>query len=357
MGVVYHPDVQYFQDSEKKNYLLNILNMDSGYDQNMGMLTHHYSINSTNWTLVGLSSLDDLGTIRRQILEMVIFAGILLFLIAIGGGFIIASRITDPIKKLQNAMVDFEIGMKKIEVDAKSCNEVEELSHQFNRMIDQIKSLMVQVKEGEAYLRSYEINALHSQINPHFLYNTLDTIVWMAEFNDHDKVIAVTKSLAQFFRLSLSKGKEKITLEDEFEHIRMYLFIQEQRYGDKLNYHLELDDDIKAIEVPKIILQPIVENAIYHGIREKSEAGYVRIKGIKNGPNIELIIEDDGVGFDISAPKKQGVKLGGVGIENVDQRIKLYFGETYGISIDSEISKGTKVVIKLPYNSKMLKNS
>ncbi len=107
-------------------------------------------------------------------------------------------------------MVDFEVEMNKIEVDAKSCNEVGELSHQFNRMIDQIKSLMVQVKENESFLRSYEINALHSQINPHFLYNTLDTIVWMAEFKDHDKVIAVTKSLAQFFRLSLSKGKEKL---------------------------------------------------------------------------------------------------------------------------------------------------
>lgn len=348
MGVVYHPDSSYFEDVDKQNELLKISQMKTGYDKSMGMLTHKYQIPQTNWTLYGLSSLDDLGIIKRQILEMIIFAGILVFGIVVGGGLIMAERITNPIQKLEHAMLHFEENMDPIEVDEKGCYEVQSLSRHFNKMILEIQNLMSEIKANEAYLRTYEINALHSQINPHFLYNTLDTIVWMAEFGDTNKVIDVTKSLAKFFRLSLSKGKEMISLADELEHVKMYLFIQEQRYGDNLNYLFEVDDSLLATEVPKIILQPIVENSIYHGIREKGGKGHLIIRADKENECLVLTIKDDGVGFDPKAPKKEGVKLGGVGIQNVDQRIKLYYGEAYGVGVASKIGQGTTVSIRMP---------
>jgi len=353
MDVVYHPDTTYFESVEKRDALEHIYDKTVGYDKEMGMLTHSYSIQHSNWQLIGLSSLDELGIVRRQLVEILVLAGLLLSGIAVGAGWLMAERISKPIKRLEEAMLDVEEVMEQIEVDEKGCYEVVSLTHHYNKMIETIEGLMEAIKENEGYLRSYEINALHSQINPHFLYNTLDTIVWMAEFNDSEKVIAVTKSLAQFFRLSLSNGQEMISLKDEIDHVRQYLFIQKQRYDDQLNYEIIVDASIDHIDVPKIILQPIVENALYHGIREKGEPGHITIRVVPDEAHqvLELIIEDDGVGFDQRAPKKEKVKLGGVGIANVDQRLKLYYGDQYGLAIDSVVDKGTKVVITLPMSS------
>lgn len=348
MDVVYHPDVSYFEDIEKRDDLEKIYGKSFGYDKEMDMLTHKYKINGSDWTLIGLSSLDELKIVRRQLIEILVLASMLIGVIVIGSSWFIATRISRPIKRLEEAMNSFDEEMKPFISDKKDCNEVVGLGHHYNSMIDTIKNLMLEIKENETYLRNYEINALHSQINPHFLYNTLDTIVWMAEFNDSEKVIAVTKSLAQFFRLSLGKGKEKITLKEELEHVRQYLFIQKQRYDDQLNYEILADEDIEEMEVPKIIFQPIVENALYHGIREKGEAGHIQIETKSVDEEVQIIISDDGVGFDVNEPKKEKVKLGGVGIANVNQRLKLYYGDKYGVKIDSQIGKGTVVTLTLP---------
>ncbi len=350
MNVVYHPDTSYFQDVQKRDVLEEIYEKMPGYDAEMGMLTHQYPIKESNWSLIGLSSLDELAVVRRQLVEILVLAGLLIGLIVIGAGWFMAERISKPIKKLEEAMGNVEEAMEPIVIDDKACNEVVGLSDQYNKMLETIKELMASIKENEEYLRNYEINALHSQINPHFLYNTLDTIVWMAEFNDSEKVIAVTKSLAQFFRLSLSKGQEMIALSDELEHVRQYLFIQKQRYDDQLHYDINELSEVSHVDVPKIILQPIVENALYHGIREKDGSGNIRVdvRIDRDNSMLELIVEDDGVGFDQNQPKKDKVKLGGVGIENVDQRIKLYYGKDYGLKISSQINVGTKVVLQLP---------
>jgi len=214
---------------------------------------------------------------------------------------------------------------------------------------------MGQVSENEKYLRTYEINALHSQINPHFLYNTLDTIVWMAEFGDSDKVIEITKSLAQFFRLSLSKGDERITVENEIDHAKQYLFIQQQRYQDKLTYSFQVDENTLKFKVPKIILQPIVENALYHGIREMDRPGHIKVKVWRDNQALYMEVADNGVGFELKGkgfeegllPSSTKTKLGGVGLTNVDKRIHLYDGEGYGLSIQSVMGEGTKVLLKL----------
>lgn len=359
--VVYHPDRQFFNDASKRQSLIKINNMQDGYDAQMGMLTHHYKIPQTNWTLVGLSSLDDLVSIRRQIVETLVMVGIVLFGIVIGSGLFIAGRITNPIKDLEIAMQQVEEGLYTLKVDEKGCFEAKSLAQHFNVMTAEIQGLMEKISEKEQFLRKSEIESLYSQINPHFLYNTLDTIVWMAEFNDSEKVIAVTKALAQFFRLSLNQGNEMITLENEMEHVTQYLLIQQHRYGEQLRYDINLPTPLKHLLIPKIILQPIVENAIYHGLREADRPGFIEISAeleresdneneAKTDSDILLLrISDNGVGFDPAVKAKESVKLGGVGLENVDKRIKLYYGETFGLAINSTLGKGTTVTIKLPY--------
>ncbi|WP_430510400.1 sensor histidine kinase [Gottfriedia solisilvae] len=192
---------------------------------------------------------------------------------------------------------------------------------------------------------------LHSQINPHFLYNTLDTIVWMTEFEEKERVISITKALAKFFQLSLSGGNEFTTIQNEIEHVKQYLFIQKERYGEKLSYSIDYNPALNDVKIPKILLQPIVENAIYHGIRESDENGEITIRLEKDHKDILFFIQDNGIGFDTTKlnaiNKMKTAKLGGIGISNVNKRIKLYYGESYGISIQSIIGKGTKVMIRI----------
>lgn len=346
--MVYHPDVTVFTDQTKMEHLIKLKNMKDGYDSKLNVLTKHYPIKGTNWVLVGTSMLEGLNSVRRQIFEAVVVIGFILILIALGSGLLIAMRITRPFRALENAMSDLEDGLLKVPLDEKGCYEVENLTRHFNQMADRIEQLMRDIKANEKYLRTYELNALHSQINPHFLYNTLDSIVWMAEFNDSEKVIAITKALAQFFRLSLSKGEELISLKDEVSHVTQYLFIQKQRYGDQLQYEIIEDDTLSLIKVPKIIIQPIVENAIYHGIRNLEAHGLIQIKTYRDIDHLIILIMDNGVGFDSKKAQKGEIKLGGIGLQNVNQRLKLYYGEDSGLEIKSELGKGTEVRLVIP---------
>ncbi|NDL68700.1 cache domain-containing sensor histidine kinase [Anaerotalea alkaliphila] len=356
--VVFHKDTSYFQEEAKRVALVEMMAMPQGYDKDRELLIHHTHLKNTDWTLVGVSSLDGLQGIRSQIQESLLFAGIVMLLVVAFSSVLIANRITNPIRRLEKAMAHIEGDLAHIAIEGQGCYEAKNLAIHFNDMMDRIKSLMEDVQEKEKNLRSYEINALHSQINPHFLYNTLDTIVWMAEFNEQEKVIAVTKSLAQFFRISLSQGDELIPLENEVEHTRQYLFIQKQRYMDKLSYSIRMEDWLGDVLVPKIILQPIVENAVYHGIRELDRPGHIEIRVLGMEGEIQLVVSDDGVGFDVArgTDKKPASprKLGGVGIRNVDERIKLYYGEGFGVGIRSEKGKGTTAVLRIGYRTRKL---
>lgn len=364
-ALVFHEDSAYFESNEKREALSAIRNMPLGYDENMGKLIHQIRIEGTDWSLVGVSSLDHLSAARRHLFEVIIMVAILLTLIAIGSGMLIASKISKPIRSLEGAMTDLSTGFATAVEIQNSCFEVDRLRMRFNEMSVEIETLLAGIKEKEHYLRESEIRALYSQINPHFLYNTLDTIIWMAEFKDTEKVVAITKALARFFRVSLSQGDAMIPLASEIEHVKQYLFIQEQRYGDQLNYHVEIDSTLASIAVPKIILQPIVENAIYHGIKPLNRPGNLWIKAeimsqdhlesvpVEDGPirpSLVITIRDDGVGFDQNTARKSSgmTKLGGVGVDNVNRRIKLLYGEPYGLEIYSKLGEGTTVNIVLP---------
>jgi two-component system sensor histidine kinase YesM len=346
--VVFHKDPIYFEEEAYRKKLVEISQMSDGYDSDMDLLTHHYELAGTDWILVGLSSLDNMAAARRQIFETIIMVAIILLIIVLGSSLIIASKITKPIRALEIAMRNLSTDFSKVPENDRNSYEVESLKNHFNEMIVRIQYLMEGIQEKERYLRESEIKSLYSQINPHFLYNTLDTIVWMAEFGDSEKVIATTKSLAQFFRISLSQGSESITLGEEIEHIKQYMFIQKQRYGDHLEYNIECPEDYKSIKVPKIILQPIVENAIYHGIKELDGVGFVKIQVEKNDHQLILNVSDNGVGFDASTEKSSLTKLGGVGLDNVNKRLKLIYGDESGVRIDSEIGVGTEVKIIIP---------
>jgi two-component system sensor histidine kinase YesM len=350
--VVYHKDTSYFENYLKQQQLQQIITNQAGYDKEKNTLTHTYKLNNADWTFVGVSSQDGLLMIKKQLLEIFLLVGMILFIMAAVSVALFAGRITIPFQRLEKAMQNIEHGLKEIPIDEKGCFEAQSLAKYFNRMIVQIEKLMQEITEKEKHLRATEICALHSQINPHFLYNTLDTIVWMAEFNDSEKVIEITKALAQFFRLSLSGGNEMTTVENELDHVRQYLFIQKERYGDKLHYKIVCDQSIRNVRMPKILLQPIVENALYHGIRSTPGNGHIHISAIPIADDVELIVRDNGQGFDVKQLNRESTekptKLGGVGIQNVDQRIKLYYGPNYGITINSSLTIGTTVTIKIP---------
>ena len=335
-NVIYYRDVKCFADKK-------CLEKFSEKNKNKDTYLYETQIENTNWNLRSLANTNDLVTLKKNFSHIVII--IFLFSLAFSSiiTFIVITKILKPLIKLENHMQNFENNLREFHLSEKTGYEIQNLVEHFNVMVEKIK-----------YLREYEIKALHSQINPHFLYNTLDTIIWMAEFEDNEKVISITKSLANYFRLSLSNGHEKIPLKDEIMHTKEYLFIQKQRYEDKLSYFFNIEDkSLLSIEVPKIIIQPIVENSIYHGIKNLSGNGIITIDVYRQNSTVNISVKDNGIGFEKAKQFKKS-KTGGVGIKNVDKRIKFYYGKNYGVFINKDSkTEGAEVIIKMPFKSSL----
>lgn len=333
-NIIYYKDVKCFADKK-------CLAKFSEKNKNKDTYLYETQIENTNWNLRSLANTNDLVTLKKNFSHIVI----IIFLVSLAFSsiitFIVITKILKPLIKLENHMQNFENNLREFHLSEKTGYEIQNLVEHFNVMVEKIK-----------YLREYEIRALHSQINPHFLYNTLDTIIWMAEFEDNEKVISITKSLANYFRLSLSNGHEKIPLKDEIMHTKEYLFIQKQRYEDKLSYFFNIEDEsLLSIEVPKIIIQPIVENSIYHGIKNLSGNGIITIDVYRENGTVNISVKDNGIGFEKAKQFKKS-KTGGVGIKNVDKRIKFYYGKNYGVFINKDSkTKGAEVIIKIPLQS------
>ena len=330
-NIIYYKDVKCFSDKK-------CLEKFSPNSKSKDTYLYEINIENTNWTLKSLANTNDLITLKKNFSHIVI----IIFLISLTFSsiitFLVITKLLKPLIKLENHMQSFENNLQEFHLTEKTGYEVQNLVKHFNIMTKKIK-----------YLREYEIKALHSQINPHFLYNTLDTIIWMAEFEDNEKVISITKSLANYFRLSLSNGHEKIPLKDEIMHTKEYLFIQKQRYEDKLSYFFNIEDEsLLSIEVPKIIIQPIVENSIYHGIKNLSGNGIITIDVYKENNTVNISVKDNGIGFEKAKQFKKS-KTGGIGIKNVNKRIKFYYGKNYGIFINKNSkNEGSEVIIKIP---------
>lgn len=269
---------------------------------------------------------------------------------------LIVSGILRPLKELYHATEKMAGG----DFNARTCidthDEIAVLSKGFNNMAENIQTLFGKIKEDERKLRRVDLRLLQEQINPHFLYNILDTIVWLIEGNETEKAVDMVVTLSDFFRLVLSKGKEFISIKEEEQHISSYLKIQEMRYHDILEYDIQIDQVLYGYQILKLTLQPIVENALYHGIKYKRAKGYIHINGEKEGNIIRLVVRDNGVGMDedeleqireeISRPCQETEK--GFGLANVNERIRMYFGPEYGMIIHSEKGKGTIVEILIP---------
>ena len=333
-NIIYYKDVKCFADKK-------CLAKFSEKNKKKDTYLYETQIENTNWNLRSLANTNDLVTLKENFSHIVI----IIFLVSLAFSsiitFIVITKILRPLIKLENHMQNFENNLREFHLSEKTGYEIQNLVEHFNVMVEKIK-----------YLREYEIKALHSQINPHFLYNTLDTIIWMAEFEDNEKVISITKSLANYFRLSLSNGHEKIPLKDEIMHTKEYLFIQKQRYEDKLSYFFNIEDEsLLSIEVPKIIIQPIVENSIYHGIKNLSGNGIITIDVYRQNSTLNISVKDNGIGFEKAKQFKKS-KTGGVGFQNVDKRIKFYYGKNYGVFINKDNkTEGAEVIIKIPFKS------
>lgn len=353
--LIYHPDSEAFESVDKQMSVQEISNspMDSMVSDDF--FVHKSPIENSDWILVGVSSFSRFKEDSVKLLGIVSVVGVLSLLICMLGIFTLIRYQLLPVKKLGQVMRRVEEGDTTIRAEQKGAQEFQALASTFNQMLERIETLMKEEKEQEALIRIYELKALTSQINPHFLYNTLDTIIWMAEFQDHQKVVDITKALSNYFRLSLNAGEEIVTLRQEIEHVRQYLFIQKERYGDKLKYEIDEPDDIPDIKLPKIVLQPLVENAIYHGIKESERPGKITITVSKRDTFIDICIEDNGVGIKENTTSTK--ELGGVGIKNIQERLALFFGEAFSMEIETETNAYTKVYLHLPLKEEGHANS
>lgn len=293
--------------------------------------------------------------IKRFMVVCSVLIGVLIIVVAVSAVMIV-SGIIQPISQLNQATEKIAQGDFNARAQADSEDEVAELAVSFNKMAGSMQSLIDKVKEDERKMRKADLRLLQEQIQPHFLYNTLDTIVWLIESNEPDEAVTMVVTLSDFFREILSKGKEFISIKEEEKHISSYLQIQEMRYRDILEYDIQLDQVIYKYQILKLTLQPVVENALYHGIKYKRAKGCIHIHGEKEGDIIRLTVRDDGVGMDeeeleqlrqqIEKPCQETEK--GFGLANVNERIHMYFGPEYGMKIQSQKGKGTTVEIVIP---------
>lgn len=301
--------------------------------------------------------------IQRSISRWVLTNIIVLALVLIFSGlatWVISVSISKPIHELNKMAKSIAEGNLDVRIENNSADEIAGLSMNFNIMTEKIKKLLEESIREQKNLKKAELRVMQAQINPHFLYNTLDTIVWMAEANKSEQVIKLVCALSSFFRITLSKGKDWITISDEVSHIKSYLTIQKIRYRDILDFNIEVSDEILQCTILKLTLQPLVENALYHGIKNKREGGVINIRGYKSEEDkIKIEIHDNGAGMteqrlrEVQAElmedtKEFIIKDKGFGLSNVHKRIKLYYGNQYGLNIASENKKGTLVSVLIP---------
>ena len=365
-NIIYHPKLELIYSGIKSEPIEKMLTnehtivqtLDNNEKVNFVVTSSSYS----NWKVIGKIYHQDLNSYSEALREFFILIILVTLFISLILAAMIAGSILRPVKSLLKGMSEFQAGDLNVQVEVESQNELGILTNTFNTMTQRIKNLIDTNKKVERMKRKSDLDALQAQINPHFLYNTLDSIVWMGEAGKSTEVVKMTSALSKLFRISINKGQEFVTLKQELEHVESYLTIQKMRYGEKLDYIIQVQDTLLPLRIIKIIIQPIVENAIYHGLKKMPGKGTIKIEVYKeqneNEEHLCIDVVDDGVGMDASTVEQllsgqilSKNKSGGVGVYNVDQRIKLYYGESYGLRIQSEMFEGTCVTIRLPYST------
>ncbi len=356
--LIYHPNAVELQNGSQLESFNNLKNhSNTSYFELFNKKTRLITVKSTvytEWKIVGVSFLEDILSSMKDYVAFLLLAFTFTVVIAVAISIYISTKISDPISKLVTSMKEVEAGNFDIALDIKGEKEVEEMSETFNSMTQKIRNLKDEIVIEQDAKRKSELNALQAQINPHFLYNTLDSIVWMAENDRVKEVITMVTALAKLFRISISGGRNMITVAEEVAHAKNYLTIQKIRYKNKFEYHFDISEDVLELKSLKLILQPIIENAIYHGIETMQDKGEIRVSAYAKNGLLYYEVADNGNGMSpetlthIFETRKKARESSGVGFKNVNDRIKLCFGEAFGLSVISEQEEGTTVTIVSP---------
>lgn len=303
--------------------------------EKMDFVSSNVFIPNTQWKLVGISFSNAISNLKKQLIESSLILALIVFVLTLLVSIFVSKKISKPIIYLIGEIKKTDKKLYKIKSLPQASSEIQILTKEYNNLIDRIFVLTEDIEKKEEQKRTYQVKALQSQINPHFLYNTLDTILWLVEFGENEKAIKVTKNLGMLLRNSLNIDEDFVKLDKEIEHAKNYLDIQKIRYDNKFTYEFIKKIQTSSLYVPKLILQPIIENAIYHGIREKKSKSYIKIIVEKNPEYLIIKIIDNGLG---PKEKKENIstKLGGIGMENVNNRIKLLCGEKYNLKMQRE---------------------
>lgn len=310
------------------------------------------TLTSASWRVIGVASLAGLATYDSGPGTYVITAILLLAQAVLLASIFISGSVVRPLHRLMALMGRMTDAGEMQTAPTGGVYEAGQLARSFNRMSARIVQLMGQVREEQKQLHRSELKALNAQINPHFLYNTLDSVIWLAESGDEKNVIQMVMALSKYFRLSLSGARDYITVSDELQQVENYLIIQKMRFGDSFSYTIFCEEDVKTVRTPKILLQPVVENAIVHGVDTTEGGGRIEIAARREGDNLVMEVRDNGCGIkpEILAHilETDAANSAGIGIKNVHQRIQLACGPEYGLSVESELDEGTIVRLHLP---------
>ncbi|SCW55984.1 two-component system, sensor histidine kinase YesM [Paenibacillus tianmuensis] len=357
-NIVYHPQQQliyiglkYENVEQALKYTYgNYLDSSSGDKRLITIAT----VNNIGWKIIGVSYMDEIVTAKKEIGGFIAWLLLFVVVFVLLISAFMSAKISQPIRRLERSMSKVEQGVFDIHIQVQGDDEVGRLSRRFNYMVARIRELMGQIIREQEAKRRGELEVLHAQIHPHFLYNTLNSVVRLAGGGKSEEVITMITALSKFFRISLSKGQTIISVEDELEHVRNYLIIQKMRYKNKFEFAIEAEPEVLGCRTLKLILQPIVENAIYHGIEMMADEGFIRITAELAGEKVRLQVIDNGLGIPVDKLERllPGEAASGegssVGLRNVHERIRLGYGEAYELEIESRLEEGTTVTLWLP---------
>ena len=361
--IIWHPKFELIASGRiKENNLLTATYSDGSIEEefnNMVQTVVIKTVGYTGWKLVGVIKGTGISlNILKTRLFIVFVISLIIFIVVLINSYI-SFRVTDPIRELEKSVKKLEEGNLDADIYMGGSYEIQHLGKSVQDMKYRIKGLMQDIVTEHEEKRKSEFNSLQAQINPHFLYNTLDIIVWQIENEKQSEAVHTVTALARFFRLSLGKGKNIVTVKAEIEHVKNYLMIQHMRFKNKFDYEFDVENDVLELSSLKLMLQPLVENAIYHGMEFMDGDGLITIKAWREDNELYLSVADNGLGMTedkvnliLAGRSNSGNGRGsGIGVKNVNERIKLYFGEGYGLKIDSEPDVGTTLTIHMPAQS------
>ena len=358
--IIWHPKFELIASGRVKENNLVAAGYDDGSREEIFNGTRQTvvtkTVGYTGWKLVGVIKGTGISLNMLKTRLFIVFVILLIIFIVILINSYISFRVTNPIRELEKSVKALEEGNLDADIYMGGSYEVQHLGKSVQDMKFRIKGLMQDIVNEHEEKRKSEFDSLQAQINPHFLYNTLDIIVWQIENEKQSEAVHTVTALARFFRLSLGKGKNIVTVRDEIDHVKNYLMIQHMRFKNKFDYEFDIAEDVLELPSLKLMLQPLVENAIYHGMEFMDGDGMIMVKAWREEDELYLSVADNGLGMTedkvemiLTGKSTSGNGRGsGIGVKNVNERIKLYFGEAYGLTIDSEPDEGTTVIIHLP---------